>query len=85
MSDDEWRTFGSDYLWRRIRRSVVEGGLVVGFSDGSVVGYLPKEESDYEAATTGEPAPLWHGKPLAWSTFSRALPQSHKRSQIVLI
>jgi len=58
----EWRTTGSEYLYRRIRRSVVEDGLVLGFSDGSVVGYLPKEESDYETAATGEPAPLWHGE-----------------------
>ena len=61
MGDAEWRTVGSQHLWRRVRRSVIEDGMVAGFSDGSVVGYLPAEESDYESVLTGEPAALWHG------------------------
>ena len=64
MADDqdvEWRTEGSDYLWRRVRRTVIESGKIVGHSDGSVVGWLDAETSDYICESTGEAAPLFHG------------------------
>lgn len=62
MSEEtSWRSTGSVYLWRRIRRSVFENGKVVGFSDGSVVGFLSEHESDYVSSTTGQPSALWHG------------------------
>jgi hypothetical protein len=35
-------------------------GDVVGFVDGTVVGYLPLELADYTSELTGRPAPLWH-------------------------
>ena len=62
----EWRT-DSEYVWRRIRRSIVSGGAVVGYSDGSVMGWLPKEQSDYISEGSGRAAALWHGM-LSWKT-----------------
>jgi hypothetical protein len=61
-SGTDWRTTGSVYLWRRIRRSVFEHGKIAGFSDGSVVGFLSAHESDYVSSSTGQPAALWHGQ-----------------------
>ena len=56
-----WRTDGSDYIGKRLRRYVFDArNKLIDAADGVVVGWLDKEESDYLAEGTGEPAPLWH-------------------------
>ena len=71
MSDEEeeeaeWRTEGSDLLGRRVRRSIIDGegafARVSGFAHGTIVGWLPADESDFISEVTGEPAALWHGR-----------------------
>lgn len=40
--EDEWHKNGSDYLGRKIVRSILnENGYAVGFAEGSIVGWLP--------------------------------------------
>ena len=58
----EWRVEGSEYLGRRVRRSVfTDNGLIEGFSHGTVVGWLDAHESDYTSAyNDGAPAALFH-------------------------
>ena len=63
MSDlggSEWQT-DTAYCWRRIRRSIQDNGVVVGYSDGSVTGWLPAHKSDFVSEKDGQPAALWHG------------------------
>lgn len=56
-----WCTEGSDYIGKKVRRYVFDGrDRLIDAADGVVVGWLSKEESDYNAEATGEPAPLWH-------------------------
>ena len=56
-----WRTEGSDYIGKRVRRYVFDArGKLHDAADGVVVGWLSTEESDYLAEESGEPAPLWH-------------------------
>ena len=35
-------------------------GRVVKLQEARIVGWLPKEESDFKSEQTGEPAALWH-------------------------
>ena len=59
-SSDEWRTEGSAFMGRRIVRSVFDSeGVVIGRTEGLVVGWLDAHESDYVHSVTGKPAPLW--------------------------
>ena len=58
--DDEWRTSGSAYLGRAVRRSIFDGaGALVGFSNGTVRGWLDAHESDF-SDERGAPAALYH-------------------------
>jgi hypothetical protein len=48
------------HVHKRVRRSILDSaGEVMGFKDGTVVGYLPLQEADYISELTGKPAPLW--------------------------
>lgn len=62
----EWQT-DSAYCWRRIRRSHDNGGGV-GYSDGSVTGWLPAHKSDFVSERDAQPAALWHGTEAADQT-----------------
>jgi hypothetical protein len=55
-----WQT-NSEYMWRRVRRSILSGNVVTGFSDGSVKGWLPANKSDYVSEKSGRLSALWHG------------------------
>ena len=47
-------------MGRRIVRSVFDNeGVVIGRTEGLVVGWLDAHESDYMHSVTGKPAPLW--------------------------
>ena len=48
-------------MWRRVRRSILSGNVVTGFSDGSVKGWLPANKSDYVSEKSGRLSALWHG------------------------
>jgi hypothetical protein len=57
----EWRTEGSEYIGRKVRRYVFDSrNKLIDAADGVVVGWLSKEESDYFAEASGEPAPIFH-------------------------
>lgn len=58
--DDEalWRTEGSVFLGRLVRRSVFEDDEVERWADGTVVGWLSAAESDFLDAA-GQPAALY--------------------------
>ena len=46
--NDEWRASGSAYLGRVVRRSIFDdAGALVGFSHGTVRGWLDAHESDF--------------------------------------
>lgn len=50
---------------RRVRRAILEDATSetrVGYADGSVVGWLPKEQSDFVSEFSDSPAALWHVK-----------------------
>ena len=56
-----WRTEGSDYIGKKVRRYVFDArDRLTDAADGVIVGWLSKEEADYLAEASGEPAPLWH-------------------------
>ena len=60
MMEQSWRIEGP-HTHKRVRRATLNSsGDVVGFVDGTVVGYLPLELADYTSELTGRPAPLWH-------------------------
>jgi len=64
VPDDEaqWRREGNGYIGKRVRRSLWSNGdepVVIGTADARIVGWLPKEESDF-LDEAGQPAPLWH-------------------------
>jgi len=59
-TDDGWWTTGSEYIGRKVRRSVYdEMGEIVSYSDGIVTGWLPADFSDY-LDLNNEPAALYH-------------------------
>ena len=60
-SKTPWRTKGSHWVGKEVRRSVYDGPeqQLVGFSTGRVTGWLPAEESEF-VNDSGELAPLWH-------------------------
>ena len=56
-----WRSEGSEYIGKRVRRYVFDSrNRLIDAADGVVVGWLDKDESDYLAEATGVPAALWH-------------------------
>ena len=59
--NNQWRTEGSEYIGRKVRRYVWDSrNKLIDAADGVVVGWLSKEESDYFAEASGEPAPIFH-------------------------
>ena len=60
IMEQSWHVEGP-HTHKRVRRATLNSsGDVVGFVDGTVVGYLPLELADYTSELTGRPAPLWH-------------------------
>ncbi len=62
-----FRTEGSDYIGKKLRRYIFNTrGKICDAADGVVVGWLSKEESQFETegSTEQQPiyAPLWHMK-----------------------
>ena len=58
--DDEWRTEGSEYLGRAVRRTVFgPDGEPIAHSDGAVAGWLDADASDF-LDEGGTPAALYH-------------------------
>ena len=64
LSSPAWLEEGSDKLGTRVRRAILaeDGETVMGYGDGTVVGWLPSHLSDFYSEFTQEPAPLWHIK-----------------------
>ena len=64
LSSPDWLKEGSDKLGTRVRRAILseDGKTVMGYGDGTVVGWLPYHLSDFLSEYTQEPAPLWHIK-----------------------
>jgi hypothetical protein len=64
LSSPDWLEEGSDKLGTRVRRAILseDGETVMGYGDGTVVGWLPTHLSDFFSEFTQEPAPLWHIK-----------------------
>lgn len=68
--DTGLRTFGRGHPalrspLDRVRRAIIAGDdseTVVGFADGTVVGWLPSDMSDFVSEFTKIAAPLWHIK-----------------------
>jgi hypothetical protein len=63
----QFRTEGSDYIGKKVRRYIFNPrGKICDAADGVVVGWLSKEESQFETedSTEQQPiyAPLWHMK-----------------------
>jgi hypothetical protein len=57
----EWITEGSEYVGRRVRRNVRgDDGKLAGWANGSIVGWLPADKSDFYCKETGLPSALWH-------------------------
>ena len=62
---EAWLTEGNARLGARVRRAIisdVDSEKVVGYADGTVVGWLPSHLSDFISDFTHKPAPLWHIK-----------------------
>ncbi len=58
--EDKWRTEGNEWIGKRIRRPVKSRfGQTIDHVKAKVVGWLPKEESDFFDEAK-QPAPLWH-------------------------
>ena len=59
-----WQVCDSEYLGRRVRRAVYAGhenrGHIVGAGDGTIVGWMPSEVSDFVSEFYKKPAALWH-------------------------
>jgi hypothetical protein len=58
-----WWLHGSEYLGRRVRRAVFDEEdteVVVGAGDGEIVGWLPKESSEYVHDVSQQPVAAWH-------------------------
>jgi hypothetical protein len=64
QSVSDWLAEGSDKVGQRVRRAILaeDGETVIGYGDGTVVGWLPSNLSDFFSEFTQEPAPLWHIK-----------------------
>eukprot|EP00960_Hanusia_phi_P050952 760518-Hanusia_phi.AAC.2 len=63
--DSEWWTQGSKFLGRRVRRALYDDAgeqKVVSAADGTIVGWLPAEVSDFVSEYFKVPAALWHVK-----------------------
>lgn len=57
---DDWNTEGHEFIGKRLSREFKgRFGHVEGYLNGRVVGWLPREESDYKDSE-GNPQPLWH-------------------------
>jgi hypothetical protein len=60
-NNTQWRTEGSEPIGRKVRRYVYSrNNKLIDAADGVIVGWLSKEESDYFADASGEPAPIFH-------------------------
>jgi len=59
--ETEWKKEGSAYIGKKVRRYLFDDrNKPIDAADGVVVGWLSKEDSDFTAEMTGEPAPIWH-------------------------
>jgi hypothetical protein len=59
--ETEWKKEGSEYIGKKVRRYLFDDrNKPIDAADGVVVGWLSKEDSDFTAEMTGEPAPIWH-------------------------
>ena len=61
QDETEWKKEGSAYIGKKVRRYLFDDrNKPIDAADGVVVGWLSKEDSDFTAEMTGEPAPIWH-------------------------
>jgi hypothetical protein len=70
----QWRTEGSEYIGRKVRRYLYSRNKkLIDAADGVVVGWLSKEESDYFAEANGEPAPIFHMQVCVCTELKRVI------------